>query len=149
VASDQGRQFGLRIQDICQFIDGLEWPSSLAIRPLPLTVCIHSPCSLKNVLRANRHAAALLRRIPELKVVELPAKTQCCGAAGSYMVEHPEMAATLRDDVLDAMAVIKPDLLVTSNPGCAMHLRAGLKKRSHETAEVLHPITLLARHLGS
>jgi glycolate oxidase iron-sulfur subunit len=57
------------------------------------------------------------------------------------------MAQKLRDDVLERILASKPDYLVTSNPGCAMHLRAGLKQRGREGIEVVHWVTLLARSL--
>jgi glycolate oxidase iron-sulfur subunit len=145
--SVEAQRFSRRIQDIGQFLAETPWPEDFKLRPLAATVCVHSPCSLKNVLRADRHIPALLGRVPHLKVISLPASTHCCGAAGSYLLEHPQMARKLRDDVLDPILAAGPDYLVTSNPGCAMHLRAGLKQRGRKTVEVLHPVTLLARCL--
>jgi glycolate oxidase iron-sulfur subunit len=89
----------------------------------------------------------LLRRSPGLEIIPLPAEIRCCGAAGSYMIDHPRMASALRDDVLERIAAIQPACLLTSNPGCAMHLRAGLKQRGLGDVAVLHPVTLLARQL--
>ncbi len=140
--------FSRRVRDISQFLAEQTWPADLAFKPLPTTACLHSPCSLKNVLRADRHAATLLGRIPGLKVIALPAQVHCCGAGGSYLVDHPEMAAELRDDVLDRIDGSQSSVLLTSNPGCAMHLRAGLKQRGLGAIEVLHPVTLLARQLA-
>lgn len=138
--------FASRVQDISQFLAGRLWPEGLSPRPLAAVACLHSPCSLRHVLRADRHAATLIKHIPDLKTVALPAQTRCCGAAGSYQLEHPEMANALRDDVLDQIAAVHPDFLLTSNPGCAIHLRSGLRQRGLDT-EVLHPVTLLARQL--
>ncbi|MCF7968721.1 MAG: (Fe-S)-binding protein [Methylococcaceae bacterium] len=146
-SSNRAGAFSQRVRDISQFFAEQEWPDELALKPLPTTVCLHSPCSLRNVLRADQHPASLLKRIPGLKVIPLPAQIRCCGAAGSYMVDHPEMAAALRDDALDLIAASQPSLLLTSNPGCAMHLRAGLKQRGLGDIEVIHPVTLLARQL--
>jgi glycolate oxidase iron-sulfur subunit len=148
ISSDEAGRFSKRIRDISQFLAEIPWPDSLELRPLPATVCVHSPCSLKNVLRADRHPFALLRRIPGLKVVPLPAQTRCCGAAGSYLLEHPEMAGELRDDVLDRVLAAEPAVLATSNPGCALHLRAGLKQRGRQDIEILHPLTLMARQIA-
>jgi glycolate oxidase iron-sulfur subunit len=145
--SEESERFSERFRDIGQFLAELPWPDDLQLRPLSATVSLHSPCSLRNVLKADRHAAALLGRIPGLKVVPLPARIRCCGAAGSYMLEHPAMAGELRDDLLDQVVVAEPSFLLTSNPGCAMHLRAGLKQRGRGDIEVLHPVTLLARQL--
>jgi len=114
--------------------------------PLATTVCLHTPCSLKNVLREEQGALALLRQIPELKIVELPKTTHCCGAAGSYVLKYPEMADTLADQVLAAVIATQADTLITSNIGCALHLAAGLKERG-KALEVLHPLVLLARQL--
>jgi len=146
-ATETTRQFSRRVHDLSQFLAGLDWPEDLALRPLPATVALHTPCSLRNVLRAEAPPLKLLRRIPELKVVSLSASTRCCGAAGSYMLDHPEMAATLRADLLDLIQAAAPACLVTSNPGCALHLRAGLRERGLGHVEVLHPVTLLARQL--
>ena len=145
--TDDRRAFSRQVRDISQFLAEQELPDGLDFEPLNETVCLHSPCSLKNVLRADRHAATLLRRIPDLHVATLPASIRCCGAAGSYMIDHPDMANALRDDALDAIAATKPTALLTSNPGCALHLRAGLRSRGLDV-EVLHPITLLARQLS-
>jgi glycolate oxidase iron-sulfur subunit len=145
--SEESERFSKRFRDIGQFLAELPWPDDLQLRPLSATVSLHSPCSLRNVLKADRHAAVLLRRVPGLTVVPLPAWIRCCGAAGSYMLEHPAMAGELRDDLLDQVVVAEPSFLLTSNPGCAMHLRAGLKQRGRGDIEVLHPVTLLARQL--
>lgn len=145
--SDTTTRFSRRVRELSQFLAELPWPEGLRLAPLPATVCLHAPCSLRNVLRADRHAATLLRRIPELELLPLSLQLRCCGAGGSYMLDHPRMAAELRDDVLDQVASIQPSALLTSNPGCAMHLRAGLKQRGLGHIEVLHPVTLLARQL--
>jgi glycolate oxidase iron-sulfur subunit len=139
--------FAERVKDIGQFLAQLAWLDDIELKPLAAKVCIHTPCTLKNVLRAERYGADLLRRVPSLDVAPLPSTQRCCGAAGSYMLEHPEMANDLRDDVLESVAAINPDFLATSNPGCAVHLRAGLTQKGLGRIEVLHPITLLARQL--
>jgi glycolate oxidase iron-sulfur subunit len=139
--------FASKVQDISQFLAGLAWTDDIEFTPLEAKVCVHTPCTLKNVLRAERYGTDLLRRIPSLEVAPLPNSLRCCGAAGSYMLEHPEMAGALRDDVLEAVAAARPDFLATSNPGCAVHLRTGLKKKGLGHIEVLHPVTLLARRL--
>ena len=63
-----------------------------------------------------------------------------------YHLEHPDMARRLRDDKIAHLRRLKPDLLVTANIGCAMHLTAGLKAEG-VTVEIVHPVTLIARQL--
>lgn len=143
-SSKTGASFSERVCDVSQFVSE-NWLDTCRIKPLPATVALHTPCSLRHVLKAERYPAYVLSQIPELKVVNLPSTHRCCGAAGSYMLEHPKMADSLRDDILDAVVALSPQYLATSNPGCALHLRSGLAQRGRAEIEVLHPVTLLAR----
>ncbi|CAL1239182.1 (Fe-S)-binding protein [Candidatus Methylocalor cossyra] len=142
---DYPASFAARVMDLSQWLVEHPWPAKVALRPLKAKVCLHSPCTLRNVLRAEHYPAELLRRIPELTLVPLPSDLGCCGAAGTYCLERPAMARALRDEVLDQVLAAGADLVATSNPGCALHLRAGLKQRGRGQIEVLHPATLLAR----
>lgn len=139
--------FAAKIQDICRFLAEHAWPRTAQLEPLPAKALLHSPCSLKNVLKAERHALDLLRRIPGLAVASLPKTVNCCGAAGIYMLDHPDMAQALREDILAIAAADPPDYWLTSNVGCAMHVRAGLKRRGLAGVRTLHPVVLLERQL--
>jgi glycolate oxidase iron-sulfur subunit len=136
----------LPVCDISTFLDQIEWPEILQLRPLKKRVAVHDPCSLRNVLKEEQSPYRLLRRIPALEIVPLPGNEQCCGAAGSYMIDHPGMADSLRDDKLEAIRSVNPDILVSSNIGCTLHLAAGAKAGGIKL-EVLHPVTLLARQV--
>jgi len=139
-------EFGTRVQDASHFLAQLQWPGGMAFSPLPRRVAIHSPCSLKNVLRQTEAPFQLLKNIPAIELMALADNGLCCGGAGSYMLSQPERAARLREDKLDALHEAQAEILVTSNIGCALHLQAGLRERGREI-EVLHPLTLLARQL--
>lgn len=132
--------------DINTFLAQADWPESIKFKPLQQRVAVHESCSLRNVLKESGSLYPLLRRIPELEIVPLPGNEQCCGAAGSYMIDHPQMADALRQDKLDAIQASQPDILVSANIGCALHIAAGLRQTGKKT-EVLHPVTLLARQL--
>ncbi len=142
----QQSAFAKQVVDISQFLINSACDFSAQLLPFAGTVCLHTPCSLKNVMREEQGAAKLLQQIPGIKIAALPASVQCCGSAGSYMLDHPEMAQLLLDDLLD-VALEKPaTYLASSNIGCALHISAGLRERG-VTLEVLHPVTLLARLL--
>ena len=138
--------FSRRVFDISRFLVQLDWPDDVAVEPLRKRIAVHLPCSMANTLRDNSSTTELLRRIPGADIVELPDNRLCCGAAGSYMVEHPIMADALLGDKLDYLQQLKPDILTTANIGCALHFRHGLKQRGLAT-EVMHPVALLERQL--
>lgn len=138
----------LPVQDISQFLAVISWPESVTFRPLKQRISVHEPCSLRNVLKQQSAAYSLLARIPELTVEALTGNDQCCGAAGSYMIDHPEMADQLRADKLIAIHQANIDILVSSNIGCSLHIAAGLRQKNKKI-EVVHPVTVLARQLVS
>jgi len=141
----QNADLAVKIVDVSRFLSqNADFSNRLV--PLAATVCLHSPCSLKNVMRDEEGALALLRQIPELSIDELPKATLCCGAAGSYVLKHPKMANALVDQVLNAAIATQADTLITSNIGCSLHMAAGLRERG-ENMKVLHPVELLAQQL--
>ena len=139
--------FATQIIDISRFLAELIWPENVHLEALSARVIVHTPCSLKNVMKSEIHPVALLRRIPDLEVELLANVSNCCGAAGTYLLNHPDMAQALREDMLDNIKASASEYVVTSNVGCAMHLRAGLKQSGLGHVQVLHPLMLVARQL--
>lgn len=134
------------IVEIGQFLTEVEWPETVELRPCGKKIAIHLPCSLNHVLCHGDAPAKLLSKIPGIEIVALPDNRDCCGAAGDYMLRHPEIADDLRDQKLRHLDEIQPDILVSSNVGCAMHIAAGLRDVGLKI-EVIHPVSLLARQL--
>ncbi|MFC5742737.1 (Fe-S)-binding protein [Dyella tabacisoli] len=118
----------------------------LHFRPLARRAALHLPCTQTNVARSDATLLQLLRRIPELDVAPLPSPPYCCGAAGSHLLEFPERASRLRGDMLRRAADLAPQLLLSSNIGCRLHLAAGMNESGHAWPH-LHPLTLLAQQL--
>ncbi|MCK9621488.1 MAG: (Fe-S)-binding protein [Methylobacter sp.] len=138
--------FAKKVVDISQFLVKSGCDLSDQLRPLAASVCLHTPCSLKNVMREEQGALKLLQQITDIKIRPLPAAIQCCGSAGSYMLDHPQMSQALLNDLLNVALEDRPEYLVSSNIGCALHISAGLRERG-VALKVLHPITLIARQL--
>jgi glycolate oxidase iron-sulfur subunit len=85
----------------------------------------------------------LLRAIPNLKLVELPEASWCCGSAGIYNLTQPEMADQLLQRKLDHIQSTGALTVATGNPGCLLQLVNGARARGMKL-RVVHPITLLA-----
>ncbi len=139
------REFADKVVDISRFLSDCNLGEQLT--PLTASVCLHTPCSLKNVMREEQGALKLLQQVPGLTIKALPEATPCCGSAGSYMLRHPQMAQALLGDLLEAALKTSPDYLVSSNIGCALHIAAGLREQGI-AMEVIHPIVLIARQLN-
>lgn len=142
------QRFSGRITDICQFLAGTAWPTDISFRPFPRRIAVHDPCTLTNVLRQEDKPYALLAKIPGAEIIPLPENKLCCGAAGTYHLTQPQIAGQLRTPKIDHLRRLAPDILVTSNPGCATFLAAGLREAGL-TIEVVHPLTLLERQMDN
>jgi glycolate oxidase iron-sulfur subunit len=152
VASGCGAQLAessaeLTVADISSYLLELPGIDTMELQPLNRRVAIHTPCSLKNVLKSAAGPLHLLRNIPQIELFPLPDNGLCCGGAGHYLLTQPETADALRRDKLDALQKSRTEILVTSNSGCALHLAAGIRDAGLNI-EVLHPVELLARQLN-
>jgi glycolate oxidase iron-sulfur subunit len=145
VADNDANLFADRVIDIGQFLAQADW-QHLRLKPLPRRVAVHDPCTLTNVLKQERAPHVLLKRIPEAEIVALPENNMCCGGAGAYPLTQPDMARRLRQDKIRHLREMAPDILVTSNIGCALQLGAGIRDTGLDI-EVLHPVALLERQL--
>ncbi len=118
----------------------------LRFAPLDALALVHTPCTLTANPSAAQAVGRALAHIPGLRIQALTAGAACCGAGGMQLLTQPAQGKALRAAKLDAIRATKPDFLLTSNIGCALHLSAGL---DDPDLVALHPIELLARQLKS
>ena len=137
------KDYAPKVVDISHFLSKFEFD----LKPLAAAnIRVHSPCTLKNVLKTDKSVLKLLKQIPDANLSPLPETTQCCGAAGTYSLRHDKMAQTLLNELLETTLEKPADYLVSSNIGCALHIAAGLRERG-ENLKVVHPIVLIAQQL--
>ncbi|MBT5065244.1 MAG: glycolate oxidase subunit GlcF [Proteobacteria bacterium] len=105
------------------------------------SVVFQSPCSLQHGLKINGRVEAVLERLGwNLTKVKDP--HLCCGSAGSYSILYPETSAALREEKLNALCQGSPELIVTANIGCQLHLAA------KSAVPVIHWLELIERELN-
>jgi glycolate oxidase iron-sulfur subunit len=138
--ADRARQFASRVRDISEALLELGLPEPR--RELKQTATYHDACHLAHAQHVTSAPRELLARIPGLKLVPLPECDMCCGAAGTYNLQHPEMATRLAERKLDNIAITGAEICVTGNVGCAMHLQSQANARE-QTLRVVHPVELL------
>jgi len=146
LAEAQLKAFSARSHQIIDFIHGCSWPQEVVLQSVPLTILLHTPCTYRNVLNSSQNVLTLLSRIPDL-TIHCSEFNQCCGAAGTYLTEYPQIAQKLATQLLDSFPSHTFDALVTSNIGCHLHLHAMLEQQG-KAIPVYHPIEIIAKALG-
>jgi glycolate oxidase iron-sulfur subunit len=86
-------------------------------------VVFHPPCTLQH---AQRVRGAVEKILESLGAVVLPFADSylCCGSAGTYSILQPAVAGQLRDRKLEALQAPRPDVILSANVGCIVHLDA-------------------------
>jgi len=84
----------------------------------------------------------VLRSIPGLELVELRDSHLCCGSAGAYNIDPPEIAGSLGRKKAQAVMETGGQLLVSGNIGCLnqthLHLaKLGSKLQVRRTMQLL------------
>ena len=137
----RARAFSARVRDISEFLagEGITPPTT----PLELKVAYDDPCHLSHGQGVRTQPRTLLEQIPGLRLVSLPESDWCCGSAGSFSVQQPEMAARILARKMRHVSESGADVLASGNPGCLLHLSKGVRQARLPT-RVHHPIELLA-----
>lgn len=124
--------------DICEYLLRLheEGKPAIPFRSIPIKAAYFAPCHLRT-LDMGLPALELLRRVPGLDVRLIEA--ECCGLGGLYGFKREKfaIAEAIGKDLTEAVARMKPDIILTDCEGCRMQIRhlTGLK--------VLHPVQIL------
>jgi glycolate oxidase iron-sulfur subunit len=119
-------------QDISELLQGSALPPGDGHG---LTVAYHAACSLQHGQQITAPVQLLLAAG---YVVRTPAEAHlCCGSAGTYNILQPQIASQLGDRKMASIERLKPDVVATSNIGCAMQLA------QRTSVPVVHTIELL------
>lgn len=130
--------FAARVRDFSEWLD--EQPVAPAVRATGTPVVVQDPCHLRHVQKQHLAVRSVLRDAYEL--VECDDDGLCCGAGGAYAAYQPDLSGRIRDRKVAAIRAAggTDPVVVSANPGCAIHLRAaGL--------DVRHPADLIAEAL--
>ena len=89
-----------------------------------------------------------MRGVEGLELVEMAGADVCCGSAGSYNLTQPELADRLQSAKVRAVLDVRPDAVVTANPGCMLQISSGLRAGGSDLP-VLHVVEVLDRAMSS
>lgn len=140
--AEKANAFAAKVRDISEFLDAL---GMLDLKPLPqpMKIAYHDACHLAHAQGVVGAPRRLLQRIPNLTLVEIPEGELCCGSAGSYNIEQPEIAAQLGARKARNIAKVAPEAVVTGNIGCMVQIG------KHSGLPVYHTMEILALGMGA
>ena len=138
--AERAAQFSARVRDISEFLS--DQPVPAAVRSLPLRVTYQEPCHLAHAQRITQAPRQLLKRIPDLELVEMAESSLCCGSAGIYNITQPAMSRRLRDRKVEHTGATGADVVITANPGCQLQLQSGLRQ-ARSNMRVMHLVDVL------
>jgi glycolate oxidase iron-sulfur subunit len=136
----RAKAFAAKCRDVSEFLAELE--PRATHHALRLRVAYHDACHLQHAQGIRTQPRALLGRIPQLQLLEIPEAAICCGSAGIYNLVQPEAAAQLGDRKAGHVAALDADVVVSGNPGCLLQLQCALA-RAGRKLPVRHSIELL------
>ncbi|HKA18032.1 MAG TPA: heterodisulfide reductase-related iron-sulfur binding cluster [Blastocatellia bacterium] len=138
--ADRAREFSAKVRDISEFLTerGVEPPTKRIERK----VTYDAPCHLIHAQRISQAPVELLNAIPGLTLVPLRGSESCCGGAGIYNLQHPDLSTDILNEKMENIDETKADTVASSNPGCIMQIGAGALIKGL-SVDVVHTVELL------
>lgn len=99
-------------------------------------IVFQSPCTLQHGQKLPGRVESLLS---DLGFTLSPVKDAhlCCGSAGTYSITQKKLSQQLRDNKIQSLLTEAPEIIVTANIGCLMHLQKGTKTPVKHWIELL------------
>jgi glycolate oxidase iron-sulfur subunit len=143
--ADCAREFSAKVKDVSEFLieEGISRPT----RTVKRRVAYDAPCHLIHAQRIAQAPIELLRSVPGLTLVPLRGSESCCGGAGIYNLQHPELSDDILRDKMASIAESGAEMIATANPGCIMQIGAGALINDL-SVDVVHPMELLDAAYG-
>ena len=135
-----------KVKDVCEFLERLGMPDPPALAK-PWKVAYQDACHLVHGQRVKAAPRALLQRIPNLTIAEIADGGYCCGSAGTYNIDQPEIARQLGERKAAAIRSTGADAVASGNIGCLTQIRTHLREGGAEIP-VLHTVEILDRAFG-
>jgi len=110
-----------KTQDIAQYLANKDLTE---LRLSESNISYHEPCTLQHGQKLGGLVESILAQFGYEKK---PIKDShiCCGSAGTYSIFEAKISNQLKENKLQNLNVSNPEMIVTSNIGCLMHLQKG------------------------
>lgn len=123
--ADKAKRIVELTRDLSEILPAFEEQLVAAARRRSIhTVAWHPPCTLQHGQQLRGGVESLLTALG--LNVRLPADSHiCCGSAGTYSLTQPKLSYKLRNQKIENLQAVEPQLIVSANVGCIAHLQSG------------------------
>ena len=132
LGGEAANTFAKKVVDVSEFISKYRFDK----RDDVTTVAWHAPCSLQHGQKITSNVEKILSDTG-YELLKIKESHLCCGSAGAYSLTQPGISNELRDRKIANLREKRPDVIVTANIGCQMHIGGGTD------TPVLHWLELL------
>ncbi len=88
------------------------------------SIAFHPPCTLQHGMQLKNIIEPVLSSCG-YSLQPFKDKHLCCGSAGTYSITQKELSQQLLTNKLNNINQVKPDIIVTANIGCQLHMQSG------------------------
>ncbi|WP_219416882.1 (Fe-S)-binding protein [Pseudonocardia nigra] len=148
--AERAAAFSAKVRDVHEVLADLldDGGPRAARHPIAARVAYHDACHLGHAQQVRAQPRAVLRSIPDVEVLDVPEAALCCGSAGIYNMVMPEAAGDLGARKAENIRSVRPDVVVTANPGCLLQIGKHLGAPEGAAdgggpVPLLHPVQLL------
>lgn len=114
----------------------------LHFKSMPQKVVIHDACHALRELGIRDQPRDMLKRIPDLEIVELNDNQACCGFGGTFSVKMPPLSLDMAGEKVKAIQATDVETVVSLDGGCLMNIQStaegmGVSLRTRHLVELL------------
>lgn len=136
------QRFSAKVMDVSVYLSRLGSLTPIPAPTKPVQVAYHDACHLSNAQGVRDEPRHLLKQIPGLELVEISEGHLCCGSAGTYNIDQPEIAASLGRQKADHIIATESPLVAMGNIGCLTQIQTHLKDAGSCT-KAMHTMQVL------
>lgn len=142
---EKAQIFAERVQDISEVL----WAKRdrLAFETVePVKVTYQDSCHLRNGMKTTA-PRQWIRSVKGAEFVEMVEADRCCGSAGIYNLLQPDMSTRLLDEKMEHVKNTGALWIITSNPGCLLQMKWGVKRANLPHVQTIHLVDFLHQTL--
>ncbi|MFW5450958.1 MAG: glycolate oxidase subunit GlcF [Methylophagaceae bacterium] len=110
-----------KTKDIAEYLSDKDLS---ALQANKTDISYHAPCTLQHGQKLPGLVEGLLAKL-NYQVSPVTDGHLCCGSAGTYSIFQPTISKQLRNNKIRHLFASNPDVIVTANIGCLIHLSKG------------------------